>query len=115
MRLRDLRLSDNRSSPQFRPEISLYAGRFRLTRPRVFLLGTFRYLPSPREMNRLSPGDRIGLVANCARLPAVGYSCQEAMGRILGRILWAAISLAAAFSMGVVARNQGEPVNTTWL
>ena len=37
------------------------------------------------------------------------------MRRILGRILWAAISLAAAFSLGTVARNQGEPVNSTWL
>jgi len=37
------------------------------------------------------------------------------MGRILGRVLWAAISLAAALSLGVVASNRGEPVNSTWL
>jgi len=37
------------------------------------------------------------------------------MSRILGRLLWAAISLGAAFSMGVVASNRGEPVNSTWL
>src|SRR5580704_6009701 len=37
------------------------------------------------------------------------------MGRILGRLLWAAISLAAAFSMGAVANSRGEPVNSTWL
>ena len=37
------------------------------------------------------------------------------MGRIWGRILWAAISLAAAFSMGTVANSRGEPVNSTWL
>jgi len=37
------------------------------------------------------------------------------MGRILGRVLWAAISLAAALSIGAVASNRGEPVNSTWL
>jgi len=37
------------------------------------------------------------------------------MGRILGRLLWAAISLAAAFSLGAVAESRGEPVNSTWL
>src|ERR1041385_8530213 len=39
----------------------------------------------------------------------------EAMGRVMGRVLWAAISLAAAFSMGAVAQSRGEPVNSTWL
>src|SRR6476619_5746461 len=37
------------------------------------------------------------------------------MNRILGRILWAAISLAAALSLGAVAQSRGEPVNSTWL
>src|SRR6476620_3866361 len=37
------------------------------------------------------------------------------MGRILGRILWAAISLAAALSLAAVAQSRGEPVNSTWL
>ena len=37
------------------------------------------------------------------------------MKRILGRLLWAAISLAAAFSMGAVATGRGEAVNSTWL
>src|SRR5512140_1681418 len=37
------------------------------------------------------------------------------MSRIWGRILWAVISLAAAFSMGLVATSRGEPVNSTWL
>src|SRR6476646_9522033 len=37
------------------------------------------------------------------------------MGRILGRVLWAAISLAGALSLGAVASNRGEPVNSTWL
>src|SRR6202521_1978679 len=37
------------------------------------------------------------------------------MGRILGRILWATISLAAALSLGAVAQSRGEPVNSTWL
>src|SRR6266513_1348262 len=37
------------------------------------------------------------------------------MGKILGRIVWAAIALAAALSMGAVAQSRGEPVNSTWL
>ncbi len=37
------------------------------------------------------------------------------MPRTLARILWAAVSLAAAASLGVVAQSQGEPVNSTWL
>ena len=37
------------------------------------------------------------------------------MGRILGRLLWAAISVAAAFSLGAVAQSRGEPVNSFWL
>src|SRR5580704_18059752 len=37
------------------------------------------------------------------------------MGRILGRLLWAAISLAAAFSLGAVAESRSEPVNSIWL
>src|SRR5689334_3690162 len=37
------------------------------------------------------------------------------MGRILGRILWAAISLAAALSLGYIAQSQGESVNSMWL
>src|SRR5581483_6105017 len=37
------------------------------------------------------------------------------MGRVLGRILWALISLAAALSLGAVAQSRGEPVNSTWL
>jgi hypothetical protein len=35
--------------------------------------------------------------------------------RFAGRILWAAVSLAAAFAMGVIAQNRGEPVNSIWL
>ena len=35
--------------------------------------------------------------------------------RFAGRILWAAVSLAAAFAMGVIAQSRGEPVNSIWL
>src|SRR5579883_2737574 len=35
--------------------------------------------------------------------------------RFAGRILWAAVSLAAAFAMGVIAHSRGEPVNSLWL
>jgi carbon starvation protein len=35
--------------------------------------------------------------------------------RIAGRILWAAVSLAAAFSMAVIAQNRGESVSSMWL
>src|SRR5689334_5802309 len=37
------------------------------------------------------------------------------MGRLLARVLWALIALAAAWSLGVVAQSRGEPVNSTWL
>jgi carbon starvation protein len=37
------------------------------------------------------------------------------MGRILGRVIWGVISVAAAAALGVVARDRGEPVNSTWL
>src|SRR5580765_8332019 len=37
------------------------------------------------------------------------------MKRMLGRILWGAISLGAALSLGAVAQSRGEPVNSTWL
>src|SRR5215472_2658762 len=32
-----------------------------------------------------------------------------------GRILWAAIAIAAAFAMGVIAQTRGEPVSSMWL
>jgi carbon starvation protein len=34
---------------------------------------------------------------------------------IWGRLLWAVLSLGAALSMGVIAENRGEPVNSLWL
>jgi carbon starvation protein len=37
------------------------------------------------------------------------------MTKTLGRLVWAAISLAAAFAMGVIAQGRGEPVNSIWL
>src|SRR5689334_15182935 len=37
------------------------------------------------------------------------------MSGILGRIVWAVIALGAAASLGAVAQNRGEPVNSTWL
>src|ERR1700693_2958025 len=37
------------------------------------------------------------------------------MSKSLGRILWSAIALAAALSLGAVAESRGEPVNSTWL
>jgi carbon starvation protein len=41
--------------------------------------------------------------------------CFKKMSRYWGRIVWAAIAAAAALSMGVIAQNRGEPVNSTWL
>jgi carbon starvation protein len=32
-----------------------------------------------------------------------------------GRFLWAAVSVAAAFAMGMIAQNRGEPVSSMWL
>jgi carbon starvation protein len=37
------------------------------------------------------------------------------MRRILGRVVWAAISIAAAFFLASIALNRGEPVNSMWL
>ncbi|MEP6962242.1 MAG: carbon starvation CstA family protein [Acidobacteriota bacterium] len=37
------------------------------------------------------------------------------MPRTLARILWALVAVAAALSLGVIAENQGESVNSTWL
>src|SRR5882724_5366925 len=37
------------------------------------------------------------------------------MNKILGHVLWAAIAVAAAFFLGEIAINNGEPVNSFWL
>jgi len=37
------------------------------------------------------------------------------MKRILGHTLWAAVSVAAAFALGSLALNRGEPINSLWL
>jgi carbon starvation protein len=37
------------------------------------------------------------------------------MLRILTRLLWALIAVAAAFAMATIARSRGEPVNSMWL
>src|SRR5215831_16366001 len=34
---------------------------------------------------------------------------------IAGRFLWVAVSVAAAFAMGMIAQNRGEPVSSMWL
>jgi carbon starvation protein len=35
--------------------------------------------------------------------------------KILGRLLWAAIAVAAAFCLGAIALNRGEHINSIWL
>ena len=37
------------------------------------------------------------------------------MKKILGRLLWAAISIVGAFAFAGIALNRGEPVNSFWL
>src|SRR5881227_2005601 len=37
------------------------------------------------------------------------------MQKIRGRLIWAGISVAAAFSLAVIAENRGEPINSIWL
>jgi len=37
------------------------------------------------------------------------------MLRLLARLLWALIAIAAAFAMATIARSRGEPVNSMWL
>src|SRR5689334_12497517 len=37
------------------------------------------------------------------------------MNKILGRILWALVSVAAAFFLAGIAINRGEPVNSLWI
>jgi len=37
------------------------------------------------------------------------------MRRMLGRLLWAAVSVAAAYALAGIALNRGEPVNSVWL
>ena len=34
---------------------------------------------------------------------------------VAGKVLWAAVTLAAAVAMGVIAQNRGEPVSSMWL
>ena len=33
----------------------------------------------------------------------------------VGRLIWAAIAIAAAFALGMIAVERGEPVNSIWL
>jgi len=35
--------------------------------------------------------------------------------KILGRVVWAAIAVAAAFCLGGIALNRGEHINSIWL
>jgi carbon starvation protein len=37
------------------------------------------------------------------------------MKRILGHIVWAVVSIAAAFCLAGIATNRGEPINSLWL
>ena len=37
------------------------------------------------------------------------------MNKILGHVLWAAMAVAAAFCLGGIAINRGEPINSIWL
>ena len=37
------------------------------------------------------------------------------MKKIAGRIVWALISLAAAFFLAAIAVDRGEPVNSFWI
>src|SRR5438552_3718879 len=37
------------------------------------------------------------------------------MSRHLGRLLWALVSIAAAFSLGAIAQSRGESINSLWL
>jgi len=37
------------------------------------------------------------------------------MRKLLGHLLWAAVSMAAAFALAGIALNRGEPVNSVWL
>jgi carbon starvation protein len=37
------------------------------------------------------------------------------MSRLLGRLLWALVSIAAAFSLGAIAQSRGESINSLWL
>ncbi len=37
------------------------------------------------------------------------------MRKILGHLLWAAVSVAAAFCLGTIALSRGEPINSIWL
>ncbi|MFN7996402.1 MAG: carbon starvation CstA family protein [Bryobacteraceae bacterium] len=37
------------------------------------------------------------------------------MKRVLGRLLWGAVSVAAAFCLAGIAMNRGEPINSMWL
>jgi hypothetical protein len=35
--------------------------------------------------------------------------------KILGRLIWAAIAVLAAFCLGGIALNRGEHINSIWL
>ena len=35
--------------------------------------------------------------------------------KLLGHLLWAAIAVVAAFCLGGIALNRGEPINSMWL
>ncbi len=37
------------------------------------------------------------------------------MRKVLGHLVWAAVSVTAAFALGGIALNRGEPVNSVWL
>ncbi|MBM3747289.1 MAG: carbon starvation protein A, partial [Acidobacteria bacterium] len=37
------------------------------------------------------------------------------MKKILGHLMWAAVSVTAAFALGGIALNRGEPINSLWL
>ena len=37
------------------------------------------------------------------------------MNKLLGKLVWVVIAIVAAFSLGAIAMNRGEPVNSMWL
>jgi hypothetical protein len=53
------------------------------------------------------------------RLPRQGFAAPLlstilAMNKVLGHLLWAAVAVTAALTLGGVAMNRGESVNSMW-
>jgi carbon starvation protein len=46
-------------------------------------------------------------------LPTFGWD--EAMNRLTGHLIWAAIAAVGAFGLAAIALNRGEPINSMWL